>query len=196
MTTYQHRRRRQSEVFMNYTMSRPFTNWASALLKPFVICAVLLLHSTARATEALPSEHITDILRAAQSATSAEVFIVADTLSSIRPITQEQIPRYGCRYQVAERGMRDLLAIINQADLKHVAPHFMPPDLRILIRLNQDGGGQTIVAFMKLLWPNEDRLYGSVNGISASASAQFPENLQRWASGLTPIAPNKFTICP
>ena len=113
---------------MNYTMSRPLAKLVSALVTPLAISAgLLLLHSSARATEVTPSDQIAGTLRVAQSATSAEVFIVADTLSSIRPITQEQIPSYGCRYQVAESGMRDLLAIINQADLKHAAAHFMPP---------------------------------------------------------------------
>ena len=182
---------------MNYTMSGPFANWASALVIPLAICAGLLLsHRPASAAEKSPSDTVAGILQAAQSATSAEVFIVPNTLSSILPITQEQVPRYGCSYQVNPSEIRELLEVINDGDITGIEPVGQRFDLRILIRLYRDGAPPTVLAFKKFRWPDEERLYGLVNGTHASAAAHFPESLKRWATGKTPKQPSKYTLCP
>ena len=182
---------------MNHAMIRPFANLVKALVTQlFLGFGLLLLHLPARADDKLKGDTMAGILEAAQAATSAEVFIVPDALVTIIPITQEQVPKLGCRYQVDQNGMLQLLAIINKADFTVGEPFKHKPDLRFLIRLSRNGGAPATLTFTKRPWPNEARLYGAVNGMSATASTQFPEKLLSWASRFTPTPPDKITICP
>lgn len=179
------------------TVKRLLTRRASSVAKNFAICVgLLLLPPSARAVEPSRLDAVTDVLRAAQSATSAEVFLVPNTLSTVKQIDQDEVPKYGCRYQVSQDQMGELLDVVNRAEIEASDAGPRRPDLRILIRLYHKGGAVTALAFREGAFPNDSRVHGFVDGVRATAAAHFPETIRRWAAGNTPTAPNRNGVCP
>lgn len=169
---------------MKNAMKAPLVRWAGATALGVGLCATLLMSSLrpASASDATSPDSVADMIRAAHSATSAEVFIVPRTVYTVKQIDQDEVPGYGCLHKVGQGGMAGLLAVIDRADIKNQSipkKHF---DVRILIRLHNGDGATTTIAFATLSLPDDD-LRGLVNGVAASASADFSQNLKLWAAG-------------
>ena len=187
MTTAQRRRQPARMDFMNKAIARP--------AKLSAICAgLLMLFALASAAHASSPDPVVDVVRAARTATSAEVYIVPMEITAPIPISEDMAPTYGCRYSVGQSSMTGLLEIIDKAAIEKSDMHIWQPDLRILIRLRNSDGPLATLAFMQFTW-DDDRVHGVVNGVEASAASDFRERLA-WVAGLAPSTQKKYISCP
>ena len=187
MTTAQRRRQPARMDFMNKAIARP--------AKLSAICAgLLMLFALASAAHASSPDPVVDVVRAARTATSAEVYIVGNILVPI-PISEDKVPSYGCRYSVDQSSMTGLLEIIDKAGIEKSDMHIRQPDLRILIRLHNSDGPIATLAFRQFR-SNDDRVHGVVNGVEASAAPDLPERLRAWVAGLAPPTHKEYISCP
>ena len=174
---------------MNKAIARP--------AKLSAICAgLLMLIAAASAAHASSSDAAVDIVRAARTAASAEVYIVPNYFSHPVPLNLDEVQKYGCGYSIDRRSMSELLAIIDRAVIEKSDMHIWQPELRILIRLHNSDGHFATLAFERST-ADDGRVHGVVNGVEASAAPDLPERLRAWVAGLAPPTHvTKYIRCP
>ena len=188
MAIYQLGRQPARMGFMNIGVARA--------VKPLTIYAgLLMLFARASAAHASVPDPVADVIRTARTATSADVYIVPNTIATIKQIDQNEVPLHACRYPVTKEGMSELFEVIERAEIKMSDREDRKPDVRFLIQLYRDGAAPITFAF-KRFTSLDDRVHGFANGIDASAASDFPENIRRWAAGITPKPNQKYLSCP
>ena len=182
---------------MNIATERAHVCRAGAIAKMAAFCAALLmLFPIVSAAQPSTPDQVADIIRAAHTATSAEVFLVPDTLLTGRRIGPEDIPKIGCKYLVETAKIGELLTIIDRAKVQGSdLPDGKLREVRFMIRvLKRDSELMTMVLSR---FPSEDdRLHGLVNGLPASASRDLLPSLRSWVKSLAPPTHPKYTTCP
>ena len=168
---------------------------AGATARGAGLCSALLMSiASASASDATGTIPVADMMRAARSATSAEVFIVPRMVFTVKQIDQDEVPKYGCQYNVDQAHMAGLFAVIDKASIKDRITSEKHLDMRILIRLHSSDRALTTVAFETLAFPGED-LRGVVNDVAASAAADFYQILTQWVATLGQAAHPSSTRC-
>lgn len=182
MTTYQPRRYPGREDFMK--------------IKTVFCAALLMFVPLMSAAQSPPPDQVANIIRAAQTATSAEVFIVPDNVLTLKQIDLHEVPMYGCGYTVEERRMPELLAIINNAKVEQSELHIRYLDIRVLITLRGSSGLIATMAFKRHSSYVDDKVHGTVNGASSAVARDFSDQMHRWVKSLGPPTHRKMTTCP
>jgi hypothetical protein len=128
------------------------------------------------------------------SVTSAELILLPFFSTYIDVVKESNLVRWGCAYKIDRpTELAGLSDAIERAQIQPNGQFAIDPRFRIV--LTHRDGSTTRMLFEGVPRNKDGRLRGTVEGVAALASAEFPAELSKLVAGMTPAHVPPATNC-